>query len=84
VVFLCKLTVCIITFTGINPLISKQFLSTALNEKGYKYAIYNAISLQFLQLEIHVSQLSGAKIRTFLSSPDQIFKESGVVNVKKV
>jgi hypothetical protein len=57
--------------------------STALNQEGYGYGNYNLINLQFLQLESHGSQLSGAKNRTFLSHPDQILLQGEYKKVVK-
>jgi hypothetical protein len=54
-----------------------------LNEEGYGYGIYNPINLQFLLLESHGSQLSGAKNRTYLSRLDQIYLQGEYKKVLK-
>jgi hypothetical protein len=48
----------IISFISV-PLVSQRLFSTVLNKEGYRYGINSPISLQFLQLESHGSQLSG-------------------------
>jgi hypothetical protein len=67
----------------IIPLVSKRLFSTALNLEGYSHGSNSPINLQFLQLESHGYQLSGAKNRTVLSCSVQILLQSEYEKVVK-